>query len=142
MSSEVGIDSPRVSMSKWGHGKYRRGRFKLLRGGWPGVTPGESITSQKRERSIGTVSSGIVQESPTNSTCEVPERRARTPNITSQKGERSIGTVSSGIVQESPTDSTCKVPERRARTPSTKSHAETSRTKSKWVRLAWNVRLH
>jgi len=33
-------------------------------------------------------------------------------------------------------------PERRARTPSTKSHAETSRTKSKRVRLGWNVRLH
>ncbi|XP_070854988.1 splicing regulatory glutamine/lysine-rich protein 1-like [Drosophila suzukii] len=59
------------------------------------------------------------------------ERRAQTPNITSQKGERSIGSASSRIDQESPTDSTCEDPEQRARTPSTKSHAETSRTKSK-----------
>jgi len=73
-----------------------------------------SITSQKGERSIGTVSSGVVQESHTVSTCEVPERRARTPSITSQKEDRSIGTVSSGDAQESPTISTCEVPERRA----------------------------
>jgi len=68
-------------------------------------------------RSIGTVSSGVVQESPTVSTCEVPERRVRIPSTASQKGERSIGTVSSGVVQESPTVSTCEVPERRPPEP-------------------------
>jgi len=38
-----------------------------------------STTSQKGELSIGTVSSGVVQESPTVSTCEVPERRTPEP---------------------------------------------------------------
>jgi len=66
---------------------------------------------------IGTVSSGVVQESPTVSTCEVPERRVRIPKTTSQKEERWIGTVSSGVVQESPTVSTCEVPERRTPEP-------------------------
>jgi len=59
-----------------------------------------------------------------DSTYEVPERRARTPNITSQKGERSIGTVSSGIVQESPTDSTCEVQKPRGNVPDQKQNGE------------------
>jgi len=37
MSSELGIYSPRVSMSPWKHGKYIAGDFKVLRGGWPAL---------------------------------------------------------------------------------------------------------
>jgi len=44
-----------------------------------------SITSQKGERSFGSVSSGVVQESPTGSTCEVPERRTPEPRAPKAK---------------------------------------------------------
>jgi len=47
-----------------------------------------SITSQKGDRSIGTVSSGVVQENPTVSTSEV-EPRGNVPD-NKQKGEARV----------------------------------------------------
>jgi len=105
----------------------------------PGVGPVRQVKlsrswRDKPKRESGrfcTVSSGVVQESPTVLIGEVPEGRVRTPSITSQKGERSVGTVSRGVVQESPTVSTHEVPDRRMpETPSTRSHATSSRAAS------------
>jgi len=66
-----------------------------------------SITSQKGERSIGTVSSAVVQESPTVSTREVPDRRTpETPSTrchaTSSRTASTVRSSAQDIVSSKP----------------------------------------
>jgi len=99
-----------------------------------------SITSQKGERSIGTVSSGVIQESPTASIRVVPDRRtleSRVPKATLRPA-----------TQPAPPGAARKIVSAASQPPHHDSHAtqreprgNVPENKQK-MRLGWNVRLH